>query len=86
MSILAVFGTVFLYLITRIVFVLAIIKLARLETKMLISFARYASTTMIAMAVIVSKYIKTLISSELFVFINLNICGNPETKNKTAGK
>ena len=63
-----------------------IAKLVRLETKMLVFFAKYASITMIVIASMVSKYIEILMSSELFVFNNLTICGMPEIKKSIAGK
>ena len=71
---------------TKKVFVPVITRLVRLETKMLVFFARYASITMIAIARVVIRYIHVLMSSELFVFSSLTICGMPEIKKSIAGR
>jgi hypothetical protein len=42
--------------------------------------------TTIATATQVKIYIERLISLELFVLINLTICGIPEIKNKIPGR
>ena len=71
---------------TKIVFIVIINKLAKLETRILLFFTKYASITTIVTARKVIKYIRILMSSELFVFINLIIWGKPEITNNIAGR
>ena len=71
---------------TKKVLVPVMAKLARFENKILLFRCRYASMTTIIIARHVSRYIETLISSELLVLISFNIWGNPDIRKSMPGK